>query len=550
MDTRAKELKNNKTLRLWVILLVGWPLLLLPDPVDARVIRPAAFTSAAIQQAIDSAKLNDIVQLEAGDYVFRRTVIVDRLITLRGISKLQRVCVVEPGEANTQPNWRGPPSRCVPSDRDLRLFQVRRGGVRIEGLAIVGMSTRTKGNGLGIAVDGADNVSIVGCEVSHFRKGITFSNAVGGLVENCYIHRNERSDTGYGVTVVGRTMSIGGSQVELRGCEFTLNRHAIASNSPLTRFLVHDCYFHDNDSSQQAAVDAHANGAATLRAVIRDCVFERTRPMALKSGSFEITGNYFDRGCGRIADGGYSKMIDFAEPGLRREVFLPSTRLHNIYIGHNQNLSGKPLVEIDTYDYSGKIKHVAYNAYVDGILWEAAHPGHPPRETAPNPLVGYVYLTQPDTDERLLTIKTDTWYDLHAFACDPQGPHNLRSLAIQVAHPSESEFEVDMNSKGTFSSTNNYFVSYRNGSLLHRNREGSSAWSKSSAESYIGSHGVQWLPDGTHRVHFRCRFRLSAAAAPGEWRLFATVEDAEGNCPVPAWRSELEGWPIKVERRR
>ena len=70
-------------------------------------------------------------------------------------------------------------------------------------------------------------------------------------------------------------------------------------------------YFHDNDLEQCASIPIPK---AAIRAVVRDNIFERTRPMAFKSGSLEITGNYFDPGCGDYSVGGYSRMLDFGEP--------------------------------------------------------------------------------------------------------------------------------------------------------------------------------------------------------------------------------------------
>ena len=85
------------------------------------------------------------------------------------------------------------------------------------------------------------------------------------------MHENYRDGFGYGVSITGPTMATGGSEGTISHNEFTYNRHAIASNSPDTRFVVADNYFHDNDLSQwQACVDTHPQGGFTLRAVVRD----------------------------------------------------------------------------------------------------------------------------------------------------------------------------------------------------------------------------------------------------------------------------------------
>lgn len=520
----------------------------LPFPLahcSARVIQPRGFTSSAIQSAIDSAKLDDIVQLQAGDYIFSKTVILDRRITLSGISRLEGVGAVEPGERNDPPAWNGRPSRCVSRDRDLTLFQVRRSAVRIENLAVQGMTTQTMGTGLGIVVL-ADDVSITGCEISHFQKGVSFSNAQGGLVQSCYFHRNMRSGFGYGVAVFGRTMAIGGSDVAILDSEFMFNRHGVTCNSPKTRILVEHCYFHDNDDSRQAAIDAHPHGADTLQGAVRDNVFERTRPMAFKSGSFDISGNFFGPGCGQYDVGGYSRMIDLAEPVLGRDIFLPATRLHNIYIGENENQSGKPLVTVDAYNYSGTMKHVAYNTYVNGSLWEALHTEYPPRERGTKPLVGHVYVTLPNRQEPLQKIQPATWYDVHAFACDPQGADDICQIAIQLANADMHAFEMNLSRVGTFDAAGNYFVKAVRSKLRGLEKHGTEL-SATLPRRYVSDAETKWTPAGSHRIHLRVRFRLHSDAKPGTWKIFAIAGDRKGNQPAPARLERQHGWSIFVE---
>ena len=105
--------------------------------------------------------------------------------------------------------------------------------------------------------------------------------------------------------------------------------------------------------------------------MVRDNVFERTRPMAFKSGSLEITGNYFDPGCGDYSVGGYSRMLDFGEP-THNGNHIAEAVLHNIYIGDNVNATDpwRRLLWVDDYDYEGETKFVAYNLFVDGRLFK------------------------------------------------------------------------------------------------------------------------------------------------------------------------------------
>jgi hypothetical protein len=100
--------------------------------------------------------------------------------------------------------------------------------------------------------------------------------------------------------------------------------------------------------------------------VVRDNIFERTRPMAFKSGSLEITGNYFDPGCGDDSVSGYSQMLDFGEP-THNGNHIAEAVLHNIYIGDNVNATDPwhRLLWVNDYDYEGETKFVAYNLFVD-----------------------------------------------------------------------------------------------------------------------------------------------------------------------------------------
>ena len=434
METRNEKIRaKTAAVRAWLVALL--PALAAP----AEGLQVEGFTSAAVQEAVSRASAGDTLIFPRGEYLFTETVVIDRSITLLGAAELVDVGEVEPGEPNDPPYWDSFPSVCYTENSDLDLFHVASDAVTFKSLKLVGAITHEAGTGDGIAVVGHDQLEIDNCEITRFRKGIDFMNSRGGVVTGSYLHENYRNGFGYGVSITGTTMATGGSEVAISRNEFTFNRHSIASNSPETRFTVENNYFHDNDLEQwQACVDTHPQGGYAIRAVVRDNIFERTRPMAFKSGSLEITGNYFDPGCGDYSVGGYSRMLDFGEP-THNGNYIAEAVLHNIYIGDNINATDpwRRLLWVDDYDYEGETKFVAYNLFVDGRLFKynsalSSAPRHPFPDSSPSPFVGHMYVTLPGAEERVDTLETNTWYDLHALAVDPQGANDIAEIGVQL----------------------------------------------------------------------------------------------------------------------
>ncbi len=515
------------------------------------------FTSEAVEEAVLSASDGDTLLFPAGEYVFTGTVAIDRSLTLRGAAQLMDVGVVEPGEPNDPPYWEGTPSVCLTRDPDLVLFQVESDGVTFERLKLVGAITHEEGSGDGITVLDHDRLVVRNCEITRFRQGVAFRNSRRSVVTGSYLHENYRNGFGYGVSITGPVMATGGSEVSIHRNEFTFNRHSIASNSPETRFTVESNYFHDNDLVEwQACVDTHAQGGYTIRAVVRDNIFERTRPMAFKSGSLEITGNYFDPGCGDYSVGGYSRMLDFSIPTHNGE-FVPQAILHDIYIADNVNATDpwRRLLWVDDWDYEGETKFVAYNVFVDGRLFRhnsalSSAPWHPFPDSSASPFVGHVYVTLPDSEERVRRIEAGPWYDLHALAVDPQGWEDIVEIGVQIARtrslPPDPE---DRLRQQDFSAVESYFIRGTGSSLHSRETEGSPDWSDVTGVegSYVDGASSKWSGRGSHRVRLRTRFRLSDQAFGGTWRIFGYARDQDGNLPVAPWHEQLEGWPIEVE---
>ena len=537
----------------YVLLLV----LLAPFAIPTHSLQVYGFTSEAIQEAVYRASAGDTLILPEGEYLFDRTVVIDRSIALIGAAEIVDVGVVEPQEPNDPPYWDSPPSVCLAEDGDLTLFQVESDAVTFENLKLVGAVTHEEGSGSGIAIRGYDRLEVRNCEITRFRKGVEFSNALRGVVRGSYLHENYRNGFGYGISVTGETMASGGSQVAIAHNEFTYNRHAIASNSPETRFTVENNYFHDNDLSQwQACVDTHPQGGYALRAVVRNNTFERTRPMAFKSGSLEVTGNYFDPGCGDYSVGGYSRMLDFGEP-THNGKFIPNAILHNIYIGDNANASNphRRLLWVDDYDYSGETKFVAYNMFVNGGLFThnsylSSAPRYPFPDSSPNPFVGHMYITLPGTEERVEVILSNTWYDLHALAVDPEGADDIAEIGVQLLNSVRLAPEAgERIHLDEFSAADSYFMRSVGASAYSRQSDGSPHWSDVTQirGMYVDGTETIWEADGTHRIHLILRFRVSDRAVRGTWRMFGYARDKAGHMPLAPWHELLEGWPIEVD---
>lgn len=527
-----------------------------PSTIHSDEIKVNGFTDEAVQEAVESASSGDIVVFPEGEYSFNNTVVINKSITLLGAAEFMNVGVVEPGEPNDPPYWDSSPSVCFTENIDLNLFHVNSNAVTIKNLKLAGSVTHEDGTGRGIRINGYNRLTVVNCEITRFLIGVDFTNSLQGIVTGCYLIENYRDGFGYGVSVTGITMASGGSEVVISENEFSFNRHSIASNSPETKFVVENNYFHDNDLSQwQACVDTHAQGGYTLRLVVRNNIFERTRPMAFKSGSLEITGNYFDPGCGDYSVGGYSRMIDFGGPTHNGE-FVPEAILHNIYIGDNINDSDplKRLIWVDDYDYSGETKFVAFNMFVDGRLFRYNSylnptPRHPFPGSSPNPFVGHMYVTLPSADQHVDTIESNTWYDLHVLAVDPEKAENIVEIGAQLVNSELITREAyDNINQGMFAVAGNYFIRSEGSYVYSREEDGSADWNDVTENEgmYVDGTKTTWAADGSHRIHFTARFRVSDQAVRGKWRLYGYARDNEGNLPIPAWHEFLEGWPIDV----
>ncbi|RJS84980.1 hypothetical protein CW702_01700 [Candidatus Bathyarchaeota archaeon] len=340
------------------------------------VLRVTEKTSTAIQRAMDvlasSNTVHRVVILPSGEYTFTSTVTIPSYTLVLGEGKLRDVCAIELGTDEKPPYWDPPTAHCVTTDETLIMFEVAGDNVIIKNLKIEGaVKKHERGSGTGIYVLNHRNVTIERCEILYHRMAIWFAQSQG-LVRECYIHRNFRNGYGYGVCIVGTSMTTGGSNVTVIGCEFALNRHDITSNSPETEWRLIKCYFRDNDPVQnQCSVDSHAHGGRTLRFAIINCTFKNTRPIGLHSGTGVIKNNYFHSSCAKWCNEviilGYPTHNGRYVPNPKKDAGKP--KLHDIIIEGNINETGKQLLRIYEYDFPDDNegpKPVAEKVYVDG----------------------------------------------------------------------------------------------------------------------------------------------------------------------------------------
>ena len=348
------------------------------------IIRVSENTSAAIQRALNTvaaSKTNHrVVILPAAKYSFTGTVMVPENTIIEGEGRLRNVCVAELEGQEEIPYWEPLTAHCVTTEQDLRMFEVEGDNVTFRNLKVEGaVKSHESGSGTGIFIQYRQNVMVEGCELFYHMVAIEFSESQG-VVMDCYIHRNYRNGYGYGICIYGTEMSIGGSHVTVMMCEFALNRHDIASNSPQTVWELRKCYFRDNDPVQnQCSVDSHPHGGRTLRFAVLNCTFKNTRPIYLASGSGEIKFNLFHSTCGN-----WSQEIILLGHPVHNGIYVQNPesdvgkpKLHDIRIEGNINETENPILFIYLYDFPDDEegpKPVAENVWVNGELVDESSP--------------------------------------------------------------------------------------------------------------------------------------------------------------------------------
>lgn len=112
-------------------------------------------------------------------------------------------------------------------------------------------------NGAGIRVNGADGVTVDGCEITGNDMGVMSNGGPEGVAKDqlfreCHIHRNgDAADPGY-----NHNLYLGGESATLRHCEIdhSLTGHNVKSRAHFT--LVQDCFVHDSANREFDFVEA------------------------------------------------------------------------------------------------------------------------------------------------------------------------------------------------------------------------------------------------------------------------------------------------------
>jgi hypothetical protein len=505
-------------------------------------------TDDAVRSAVSAAAEASAVYLPPGDYAFARSVQITKSLRICGGATLGKAAVGD-AAADPPPAWDGVPTACATTDPNVTLFSVQADDVTIRGIKLQGAALNPQSAASGLSISGHNGLAVEGCELLHNDRAIAFENSRSGRVVDSFIHDNWAGTTGCGIAVMGLPADQGGSEVHVRGCEFSQNRQDILSGGPKTQWVAEGNRFHDSYAPRTAwSVDALAHGGSTLRGVIRDNHFSNAMPIRVSSGSWTITGNSIDSSCGSFG----APMIDLGSPvlsGASGGSYVPSAQLHDIYISRNVNTSGQALVSVNAYAYpNDATKWVSYNLFVDGELWEKSHAEHPPHGSDPSPWVGDAYITSPGGSNALGTIVRGQWYDLHALGVDPQGAANISDVALQLVDASSFGCAPRMLDEGNFSASGSYFVRHDETGWRAREQEGASVWSAvSSVGMYLDGSKSSLKPDGGDRVHWIARIKVPFDAQAGSWRIYATVRDAEGHVPIAAWSEDPVGWPITVQ---
>ncbi|NJD04862.1 MAG: hypothetical protein FIA99_20185, partial [Ruminiclostridium sp.] len=562
------------------------------------IINVAGYTSADIQTAINNAQPGDIIQLPAcnvsnPNYIFTGVtqegsaqnydlryiaVIVDKAVTIRG----EQGTLVNLGvpEAGTDPNVNVPPtwsttykascvaatSGSIPADL-VEFFDVRANGVKFENIKLTGSTTYSTGMNIGIHSNQYDDVTITGSELSDFYEAIWFEGSYGNLVKGNYIHHNLFNEEGYGVCITGVSgqQTSSGGQAMVRENEFMANRHDIASNGHFTSYYAYKNYTHDDDDPKhQPSFESHSTGGSTMRIVIRDNIFYRTRPMAFKSGSVEISGNYFDYASGinwlqNPPGYGYGVLTQLDPPLMYNPdetYYYSDGDLHDIYFGENTNDSTADSLFVGDYYDDGRFP--ATNCFYDGQLFEHKYPdpNHPPKGTSNKPLLGNIYVTDVTYGTKVDSISANTWYDLNVKAVDPQGAGDLLGgqarVGVQLLSPNLYSYAPG-NAGAPFNADGNYFIETDGTNVYLRKTEGSTAFSTASTsgpDSYVDASAgkFQYTTDGSDRKYFKIRFKLLSSAVGAEWKFHGYVRDAEGNLPHSQAYDTQEGWFVNVNK--
>ena len=279
------------------------------------------------------------------------------------------------------------------------------------------------------------------------------------------------------------------------------------------------------------------------------------RPWASRAAASRSRATTSTPGCGDYEVGGYSRMLDFGPP-THNGNFIAEAILHDIYIADNVKRL-RPLApaavglrlgvrgrdEVRGLQRLRRRRLFKHNSAMDNAPW------HPYPGESPRPFVGQIYVTLADSDERVRRIEGGLWYDLHAFAVDPQGWRDIAEIGCRS--PAGPEPAPEPGGPPPAAGL------LRREELLHPRHQGLTPLAGDRGlprlerrhrrrGSYVDGASSKFSGRGLHRVASGrgsgCRSRPSAGAGGS-----SATQRPGRQLPIPAWHEQLEGWPIEVE---
>ncbi len=496
------------------------------------------FTDSAIQAACDLAESNNggVVYLPTGDYVFEGTVEVPSNTTVLGPGRLRNVVERDEVAGVDFPIWIGgrvdciTPSRSDKSDRNLEFFKTTGKNVTFAYLRIIGNAYHESKDkrGSGIYLHNADRAKILNCEIKMHTYGVRVRQSTRVEVADSYIHQNNTEGLGYGVVIMGNSMSTGGATCIVRDSEFAGCRHDIASNSPDTNWALIRCYFRDSDTLQnQPSVDTHAQGGETLQFFVGDCKFGNTRPTSIRTGSGIFLRNRFLASCGDWQP----PIIKIGPPHHSASSYVSQADVNNLYLSGNVNQSSNTFLGVPLYEYpDGTTRHVARGVFMggQGLYCDET-------TNTVKPMVGEVYLAKVGVNQPVRKIRKGREYDLHAYVLDPQNRYNISEVRIFLVRDGAVDLDRDWmkDAPGYIHPVMAPVRLTRYGQVYTMGASGSNQWFNVTNQVF-GNHLLprsrRVYASGSHRIHFRIRVKLPAGVDVTEkWRIIAVAKDMNGN---------------------
>lgn len=238
----------------------------------AKVIESASGSRDHLQAAVNTASIGDTVQIPAGNFSFKGSVVIPAGITIVGAGENETIL--------TKLGSFEQPMITIDCSNGEKAF--------VSDMTLVGLgdeSTKDKGIEL---IDNCKDFRIFNASFKKFgHAGVRIRGNTRGLVDHCTFIDNYRPSLGYGVTVIGDgtwpELELGTENaVFMEDNYFEGSRHAIASNNGSRYVFRHNVIVNNRENA--AAIDAHGLSS-----------------WPRGSRSFEIYGNSIDNAIRRFA---------------------------------------------------------------------------------------------------------------------------------------------------------------------------------------------------------------------------------------------------------